>query len=190
MSFWPVVVTTLIGAPTALCMVALMTIFGAAALANAGRSARANVAAGIGLVLCWLLAAAFGAVGLAPAWRAWHGGAENFAGAPLAFVHWLAGTAVAALACVAWLYAKAKLTRDAAGNAQPSVAMKWLVVAFVMLCWGAIVGWLAWPLVLWPVHGHFYWPVAATGWTHSIAVAAILFAVGVLETGVRKLLKR
>lgn len=190
MPFWTIVLVALIGVPMAILMVAMMTIFGAAALANADRDRRAHVAAAIGLGLCWLLAATFGAFGLAPAWRAWHGGAEDFAGAPLAFVHWLAGTAAAALAAVAWYYAKAKMTRDAAGNAQPSAVLKWLVVAFVMLCWGAILGWLAWPLVLWPVQGHFDWPDAAIGWTRSVAIAAVLLAVGVIETLVRKLRKR
>lgn len=190
MPFWPIVIGVLIGAPMALYMIALGTIFGAAALGNANNRARANTTLAVGLSLGWLVAAAFGALGLMPAWRAWHGGAHDFSGVPASFVHWLAGTGVAALAVLAWFVVEARLARKAAAGAPPSRLVSWLAIAFVMVAWGAIIAWLAWPLVLWPIHGHFEWPDAATGWTHTAAIGAVLFGAGVLETVVRRLLRR
>ncbi len=96
MSFWTIVVLVLVGTPMAAGMAMLMAIFGAAGLANANRDVAAWGVSAIGVAACWALAAAFGAFGVAPAWRAWHGGAENFAGWTATFLHWLLGTGIAA----------------------------------------------------------------------------------------------
>lgn len=190
MPFWPVVIATLVGVPMVLFVTGMGMIFAAAGYANGSSLRTANRIVVGWALFAWLLAAAFGAFGAAPAWRAWHGGAETFSGAATTFAHWLAGTAVAALAWLAWYRAQLKMRRDLAAGTPPTPSSRWLAIAFVMGCWGLIIGWIVWPLVLWPVHGHVEWPDAATGWTHAGEVAGILFALAALETGVRRLLER
>jgi hypothetical protein len=69
-------------------------------------------------------------------------------------------------------------------------ALRWALLAFGLSLYGALAAWLIWPLVLWPVHGHFEWPDSTTGWTHTAEVTAVLVALMVVEIVVRKALKR
>ena len=69
-------------------------------------------------------------------------------------------------------------------------ALRWLLLALGLVPWAAFVAWVAWPLVLWPVRGSFDWPDAATGWTHTGAVALILVAAMLVEEAVRKRSRR
>ena len=186
MSFWSIVLVALIGAPMALMMVVMMTIFGAAGLANANRDALSYVATAIGLLACGALAAAFGAFGVVPAWRAWHGGAENFVGWTTSFVHWLIGAAVIAGICFARWTVESRAHVDIGANKAPVVAMGWLVTGVNLLCFGAIVAWGLVPLVLWAIRGRLVWPDQVSGWTHALEVAAGLLVLGLIEGAVRK----
>ncbi len=189
MPFWPVVIATLVGVPGVLLFTGMGMIFAAAGYANGSSLRAANRIVAGWVLFAWLLAAAFGTFGAAPAWRASHGGPENFDGAATTFWHWLVGTAIAAIAWLAGYRVKLKLERDlAAGKPLPRGAT-WLVTAIIMGGWGLIIGWIVWPLVLWPVRGHFEWPDAATGWTHAAEVGGVLFALAALETGVRDLIR-
>jgi len=141
-------------------------------------------------VLAWILVAVFGAFGLAPAWRAWHGGAENFAGGLRLFADWLAGVGIAgALALAAY---RRLVTMDRAQVERSPLlnALRWLLLAAGLVPYAAIAAWLLWPLVLWPVQGRFTWPDATTGWTHTAAISAVLVAAMIVEVAVRKLRKR
>jgi len=189
MSFWPVVLVALIGVPIALFVTGMGMIFAAAGYANGGSKAHANAVVVGWLVIAWALASAFGAFGLAPAWRAWHGGAENFDGALQAFVDWLAGVGIAgALAIVAYR-ALATMDRERAERSLLLNALRWLLLALGLVPYAAIVAWIAWPVVLWPVRGRFAWPDSATGWTHTAEIAAVLVAAMGAEALVRKLRK-
>jgi hypothetical protein len=190
MSFWAIVAISLIGAPMAASMAMMMAIFGGAGLANANRNRGAWTVILVGAGACWALASAFGAFGVVPAWRAWRGGAENFDGGLASFVHWLIGTGIVAGMYLAVWTLEARIRHDAATKASPSAALSWLRTTWTVLAFGAIAAWLIWPLLLWPLHGRLQWPDAATGWTHTIEVAAITLALGGLEAAVRKAFRR
>lgn len=190
MSFWFVVLLALIGAPSVMFITGMGMIFAAAGYANGGDASRGHAIVVGWAVFAWLLAAAFGAFGLAPTWRAWHGGAENFDGGLRLYVDWLAGVGiVGALALVAY---RRLVTMDREQVARSPLlnVLRWLLLALGMAPWAALAAWVVWPLVLWPVHGHFAWPDAATGWTHTAGIAAVLVAAMVIEDMVRKLHKR
>ena len=190
LSFWSIVVLVLIGVPSVLMFTGMGAIFAAGGYANGGSKAHANGIVIGWLVFAWALASAFGAFGLAPVWRAWHGGAENFDGGWQAYVHWLAGVGVvSALALVVYVRL-ASMDREQVERSRLLIALRWALLAFGMSLYGALAAWLIWPLVLWPVHGHFAWPDPATGWTHTAEITAVLVAAMVVESGVRKLLER
>lgn len=190
MSFWSIVLLSLIGAPMGAMFAMMMAIFGGAALANANRGARGYVIVAVGVGLSWALAAAFGAFGLVPAWRAWHGGGEHFDGGLASFGHWLVGIAfIVGLWLGQWTL-QLRVRSDMAAGRKATRGLWWTVTSVNMLCLGAFVGWLAWPLVLWPSRGRFEWPDAMTGWTHTVGVATGMLGLILLEMGVRRALRR
>ena len=186
MSFWFVVLVSLIAIPMVLLATGMGMIFAAAGYAGGPQESRARWVVGGWLVFAWVLASAFGAFGLAPAWRSGQGGAENFVGGLPSFIHWLAGVAIAgALAALAYRANMAARQKGAQGS--PLLALLRLALLSVgMALWGAIAGWIVWPLVLWPVHRAFAWPDAATGWLHTGEVTAILVAAMLAEDAVRR----
>ena len=186
MSFWPVVLCALIGAPLALFMTGMGAIFAAGGYANGGRASSVKVVVGVWLALAWVLLGVFGAFGLAPAWRAWHGGHEDFAGGLQAFADWLVGVGVAGALGAAVLHIEATMDRERWRRPPLRDALRWLVLAICILPWAALVAWIAWPLVLWPLQGRFEWPGAATGWTHTGEVFAVLAVATLVEEAVRK----
>ena len=190
LSFWTIVTLVLIGVPSVLMFTGMGMIFAAAGYANGGSMKHANAIVIGWFVFAWALASAFGAFGLAPAWRAWHGGVGNFDGALQGFVHWLAGVGIAgALAFV--VYRRLVATDRHQMERSPLLnALRWLLLSLGLAPYAAIAAWLVWPLVLWPVQGRFAWPDAATGWTHTAEVTALLAAAMVVETVVRKWRKR
>lgn len=190
MSFWFVVLASLIGVPMVLFATGMGMIFAAAGLAGGPQEARATTIVYGWLAIAWGLVSAFGAFGLAPAWRAWHGGDENFDGGLQAFVDWLVGVGAAGLLGAAAVRAMAAMRGERAKRSPLLNAMRWLLLALGLVPWAALVAWIAWPLVLWPVHGTFAWPDAATGWTHTAEVAAILVAAMLVEEAVRRRRKR
>ena len=185
MSFWTVVVVALVGVPIVVLVTGMGMIFAAAGLAGGPQEARAKTIVYGWLALAWGLVSVFGAFGLAPAWRAWHGGAENFAGGLQAFADWLIGVGAAGLLAAAAIHATAAMRGQPARHSALLGALRWLLLALGLVPWAAIVAWIAWPLVLWPVRGSFAWPDAATGWTHTGEVAAILVAAMLVEEAVR-----
>ena len=70
------------------------------------------------------------------------------------------------------------------------VAWRWLLLMIGFVPWAALAAWVAWPLVLWPLRGHFAWPDAATGWIHIAETTGGLFVAMLVEEGVRKALER
>ena len=190
MSFWFVVLAALIGVPMVLFVTGMGMIFAAAGLAGGPQEARAKTIVYGWLALAWGLVSVLGAFGLAPAWRAWHGGGENFDGGLQAFVDWLLGVGAAGLMAGAAVRAMAAMRGERAKRSPLLGALRWLLLVLGLVPWAAIVAWIAWPLVLWPVRGTFAWPDAATGWTHTGEVAVILVAAMVVEETVRKLSKR
>ena len=190
MSFRAIVLLVLIGVPMTLFVTGMGMIFAAAGYANGGSKAHANGIVIGWVVFAWLLAGAFGAFGLAPAWRAWHGGAQSFAGGLHAFVDWLAGVGVAgALALLAYRRI-ATMDRAQVERSPLLNALRWLLLALGLLPHAAIAAWLVWPLVLWPVQGRFAWPDPATGWTHTAEIAAVLVVAMGVEAVVRGRCKR
>ena len=191
MSFWPTVLVVLIGTPVALYLGAMMMIFAAAGLGNGGHESRMKAVIYGWVVFTWLLASVFGAFGLAPAWNAWHGGAQDFVGRQAAFVDWLGGVG---LACAAAVVVVRAMSAMAPSQAPPSPLQRHLrsafAIALILGSWGALIAWIAWPLVLWPVRGRFEWPDAATGWTHAAEVAGVMFVPVVIESVVRRVRKR
>ena len=190
MSFWSVVLVVLVGVPFVLFVTGMGVIFAAAGHANGGNKAHANTVVVGWLLIAWGLASAFGAFGLAPAWRAWHGGTENFDGALRAFVDWLAGVGVAGALAIVACRAFATMDRERAERSPLLNALRWLLLVLGLVPYAAIAAWIVWPLVLWPVQGRFAWPDSATGWTHTAEIAAVLVAVMGVEVILRKLRKR
>ena len=180
----------LIGVPMILMFTGMGAIFAAGGYANGGSKAHANGIVVGWLVFAWLLAGAFGAFGLAPTWRAWHGGAQDFDGGLLAYGHWLAGVGIVAAVALTAYVRLASMNREQVERSLLLNALRWALLAFGLSLYGALAAWLVWPLVLWPVHGHFAWPDSATGWTHTAEVTAVLVAAMVIEILVRKRLKR
>lgn len=176
MPFWLVVFVALLGVPFVLFVTGMGMVFAAGGYAGGPQESRAKAVFQGWLAFAWVMAAVFGAFGLAPAWRAWHGGAQDFVGSQRVFVDWLVGVgAVLAVPLV--------LGRMAAG------AARWLLLALGVAPWAAIVAWIVWPLVLWALHGRFDWPDAATGWTHMAEVViGLLGAIGI-EESVRRMRK-
>ena len=186
MSFWAVVLIASIGAPMILFVTGMGMIFAAAGYANGGSKAHANGIVVGWLLFAWALAGAFCAFGLVPAWRALHGGAENFDGGLRTFIASLACIGIAgALAIVAYRYF-ATMDRERAERSPLLNALRWLLLALGLGPYAAIAAWLVWPLVLWPVRGHFAWPDPAAGWTHTVEIAAVLVAAMVGEVIVRR----
>ena len=190
MSFWTIVLLVLIGVPMTLFVTGMGMIFAAAGYANGGSRAHANGIVVGWLVFAWLLAGAFGAFGLAPAWRAWHGGAEDFAGGLRAFVDWLAGVGIVSALALAVYRRLVAMDREQGERSPLLNVLRWALLAFGLSLYGALGAWLVWPLVLWPVHGHFAWPDSATGWTHTAEITAVLVAAMMIETAVRRLRQR
>ena len=190
MSFWFVVLAVLIGVPFVLFLTGMGMIFAAAGHANGGSMARANGIVAGWFVFAWVLLAVFGAFGLVPAWRAMHGGAQDLAGGLHALAGWLAGVGIVGSVALLAYRRLATLDRKQAERSPLLNVVRWVLLAVGFVPWAAIGAWLLWPLVLWPVNGHFAWPDAATGWTHTAWITALLFAVMVVEDVVRKLRAR
>jgi hypothetical protein len=190
MSFWPIVLLVLIGVPMVLMFTGMGAIFAAGGYANGGSKTHANGIVIGWLVFAWLLASVFGAFGLAPMWRAWHGGAHDFDGGLQAYVHWLVGVGIVSAGALAAYVRLASMSREQVERSLLLNALRWALLAFGLSLYGALAAWLIWPLVLWPVHGHFAWPDAATGWTHTAWITAVLVAAMAVEVVVRKLRKR
>lgn len=190
MPFWPVVLSALIGVPFVLLFTGMGMIFAAAGLAGGPQESRAKTIVYGWLAIAWMLVAVFGAFGLAPAWRAWQGGDEDFVGGLQAFVDWLVGVGVAGGLGAAAVRAIVAMRREGARRSPLLDGVRWLLLALGFLPWAAIVAWVAWPLVLWPVRGTFDWPDAATGWAHTGEVVAILVAAALVEEAVRRRRKR
>jgi hypothetical protein len=112
MPFWPTVIAALVGTPFVLAFTGMGAIFAAAGLANGGRDAVAKAIVGGWLAFAWVALAVFGAFGLAPAWRAWHGGVEDFADGLRVFAGWLGGVGGAGLLAAAALVARARRPLD------------------------------------------------------------------------------
>lgn len=190
MSFWFVVLVALIGVPLILFVTGMGMIFAAAGYANGGNKAHGNAIVIGWAVIAWALSGAFGAFGLAPAWRAWHSGAENFDGALQAYFHWLAGVGIVGVLAIVAYRAFATMDRERAERSPLLKALRWLLLALGLVPYAAIGAWIVWPVVLWPVRGRFAWPDSATGWTHTAEIAAALVAAMGVEVVVRKLRKR
>jgi len=190
MSFWLVVLAALIGAPMLLLFGGMGVIFYAGGLAGGPQASRADKIMVGGVVFACVLVAVFGAFGVAPAWRAWHSGDESFVGSLQAFVDWLIGGGVVVALALAMQYASAQAKQDPDHRSPLLTALRWLLLSLGLAPWAALIAWLAWPLVLWPVRGHFEWPDASTGWTHTAEVIAVLLAAMLIEEAVRKRLKR
>lgn len=190
MSFWFVVLLALIGAPSVLFITGMGMIFAAAGYANGGDASRANAIVVGWVAFAWLLAGAFGAFGLAPTWRAWHGGPEDFDGGLRLYVDWLAGVGIVGGLALAAYRRLVTLDREQVERSPLLNALRWLLLSLGMVPYAAVAAWVVWPLVLWPLHGHFAWPDATTGWTHTAEIAAVLVAAMAIEVVVRKLRKR
>ena len=188
--FWPVVLAALFGVPVVLFVTGMGVIFAAGGLAGGPQESRAQTIIHGWLASAWVLASVFGAFGLAPAWRAWNGGDENFDGGLQAFIDWLVGVGAVGLLAAVAVGAMAALRREGADRSPLLGALRWLLLALGLVPWAAIVAWIAWPLVLWPVRGTFEWPDAATGWAHMGEVTLILVAAMLVEEAVRKRRKR
>lgn len=190
MPFWPVVLVVLLGIPAFLLFSGMGMIFAAGGYASGGSMKSANRVVYGWLAIAWVLAAAFGAFGLVPAWRAWHDGVEDFAGGLRTFGWWLVG--VGGVASVGWtVYRAVMKTRPEDLQRSPLVAvLRWLLLSVGALPWAALGAWLLWPLVQWPLRGRFAWPDAATGWTRTAWIEALLVAGVVIPDVARRLRKR
>ena len=190
MSFWLVVLAALLGVPFVLFFTGMGMIFAAGGYAGGPQESRGKAIFHGWLAFAWLLASVFGAFGLAPAWRAWHGGGENFVGGLQTFVDWLLGVGIVAGLVAAAVRALATVDRDRVARSPLVGALRWLLLVLGLVPWAAIAAWIVWPLMAWPVRGSFEWPDQADGWTHTAEITGVLFAAMLLEDGVRKLLGR
>ena len=186
MSFWFIVLAALIGVPFVLFLTGMGMIFAAAGHANGGSMARANAIVVGWFVFAWVLLAVCGAFGLAPAWRAMHGGPEDFVGGLRLFADWLVGVGVVGGLAIAAYRSISRMDPARAGRSPLAAMLRWLLLAAGFLPYAAIGAWLLWPLVLWPVNGHFAWPDASTGWMHTAWITAALLAAMVVEDVVRR----
>jgi hypothetical protein len=190
MTFWLVVLASLIGVPALLLFTGMGVIFYAGGLAGGPQASRADKILHGWMVFACVLVAVFGAFGVAPTWRAWQGGDENFVGGLQTFIDWLIGCGIVAGLALATQVATAQAKHDPERRSPLLTALRWLLLSLGLAPWAALVAWVAWPLALWPVHGHFEWPDSSTGWTHTAEVIAVLFAAMLIEEAVRKRLKR
>ena len=186
MPFWPVVLCALIGAPLTVFMTGMGAIFAAGGYANGGDPSRVNLVIGVWLAIAWVLLGVFGAFGLVPAWRAMHGGHEDFAGGLQAFADWLVGVGVVGALAAGVLRLMATADRERLRNSPLPGLLRWTALTLCLVPWAALAAWVVWPLVLWPVHGRFAWPDAATGWTHTGEVTAVLAVAMLVEEVVRR----
>lgn len=97
MLFWLVVLAALFGVPFLLVFTGMAMVFAIGGLAGGPMASRATTIVRGWLALACVLVSVFGAFGLVPAWRAWQGGDEDFAGGLRLFVDWLLGTGVPVL---------------------------------------------------------------------------------------------
>jgi len=190
MSFWFVVLAALIGIPFVLFLTGMGMIFAAGGHASGGSMSRANAIVVGWFVFAWGLLAVFGAFGLVPAWRAMHGGPEDFVGGLRLILDWLVGVGVVGGLAIAAYRAVGRMDPDRARRSRLVAVLRWLLLGVGFVPWAAIAAWLLWPLALWPVNGHFAWPDAGTGWTHTAWITALLFAAMVVEDVVRRLRAR
>jgi len=190
MSFWFVVLAALIGIPFVLFLTGMGMIFAAGGHASGGSMSRANAIVVGWFVFAWGLLAVFGAFGLVPAWRAMHGGPEDFVGGLRLILDWLVGVGVVGGLAIAAYRAVGRMDPDRARRSPLVAVLRWLLLGVGFVPWAAIAAWLLWPLALWPVNGHFAWPDAGTGWTHTAWITALLFAAMVVEDVVRRLRAR
>ncbi len=190
MSFWFVVLVVLIGVPSLLLFTGMGMIFWSAGLAGGPQESRATTIVYGWLALACVLVAVFGAFGLAPAWRAWHVGEENFDGGLRAFVDWLVGVGIVGALAAAVFRAVGATEPERLARSPLVRVLRWLLLVLGFVPWAAFFAWVAWPLVMWPVRGSFEWPDAATGWTRTGIFTAILSAAMVVEEVAGKLGRR
>lgn len=186
MPFWLVVLFSLIGVPMILFATGMGAIFAAGGYAGGPQESRAQTVVYGWLTLAWVLVSVFGAFGVVPLWRGWHGGPENFDGGLELFFDWLMAIGAIGVLVSGVVRALNAIGGDRADRRGPSPGVKWLLLTLGLVPWAAIVAWLAWPLLLWPVNGRFAWPDAATGWIHTAEIAAVLVVAMVIEETVRK----
>ena len=190
MPFWLVVLVVLIGVPSVLLATGMGMIFWSAGLAGGPQESRATTIVYGWLAIAWVLVAVFGAFGLAPVWRAWHGGDEDFVGGSQMFINWLIGVGIVGGLAVSAFRAIGSMGRDRVIQSPLGIALRWLLLALGFVPWAAFFAWVAWPLVMWPIRGHFDWPDSATGWTRTGVFTGILFAAMVVEDVVGKFRRR
>ena len=190
MSFWLVVLAALLGVPFVLFFTGMGMIFAAGGYAGGPQESRGKAIFHGWLVFAWVLASAFGAFGLVPVWRSWHGGGENFDGGLQTFGHWLAGVGIVGALVLGAVRAIEAKGVERASRSPLGIAARMLLLALGFVPWAAIAAWIVWPLMAWPVRGSFEWPDQADGWTHTAEITGVLFAAMLLEDGVRKLLGR
>jgi hypothetical protein len=188
MPFWLVVLAALIGVPCLLMFTGMGMIFWVGGLAGGPQESRAQGIVHGWFAFAWVLASVFGAFGLAPAWRAWHGGGENFDGGLQTFIDWLVGVGIVAALLASALRPRA--TADRASRSPLVAVLRGLLLALGFLPWAALAGWIVWPLVLWPAVGRFEWPDAATGWRRTGAITLALLAAMAVEQAVRRWRRR
>jgi hypothetical protein len=186
MSFWPLVLAALIGIPFVLLATGMVMIFAAAGLANGLQPARANRVVQGWFAFAWVLAGMFCAFGVVPAWRAWHGGPQDFVGGLRTFLDCLAGVGLAGMLAAAAIRWHATVDRDRLWKSPWLAALRWPLLALGLVPWAALAAWVAWPLVLCLVHGTFRWPDASTGWTHTGEIAAVLVVAMLVEEALRR----
>jgi hypothetical protein len=186
MPFWPIVLATLIGVPMLLVFTGMAMIFWSAGLAGGPQESRATTIVYGWLAIAWVLASAFGAFGLAPAWRAWHAGEENFDGGLRVFAYWLVGIGGLGVLAAATVRALGRKRPENAPGSPLGGLARWLLLVLGFVPWAAIAAWLVWPLVLWPLRGRFEWPDASTGWTHTGQALTVLFAAMLVEEAIRR----
>ena len=185
MPAWLIVLAALFGAPAVLLATGIAAVFWVGGLAGGPQESRApHIIAGW-MALAWVMASVFGAFGLGPLWQSWQGGDVTLDGAGPRFMAWLEVVGGGGLLAMAMsrLMPKARSPQDRLSPLEHM--LRGLLFALGIAPWAALAGWLAWPLVMWPVRGHFEWPDAATGWTHTAEAGAVVFLAMLVEDAVR-----
>ena len=143
MSFWLVVLASLIGVPALLLFSGMGMIFYAGGLAGGPYASRADKIMHGWMVFACVLVAVFGAFGVVPAWRAWRGGDENFVGALQTFVDWLIVSGALVLLALAAQQASAQ-EKSQPGRRSPLLfVLRWALLSLALAPWAALIAWTA-----------------------------------------------